>query len=73
MVHNIAIESLILPCLDRTNVRERSNFTYDLHVDPTTRPTPMDILQNVNTGCDTNDEYDHRERSSSAHRSPHFF
>lgn len=43
MVHNIAIKSVIFTCPDRTDVRERDNWTYDLHADTTTGPTPMDI------------------------------
>lgn len=73
MVHNIAIESFIFPCPDHTDVHERANWTYHLHVVPTIGPTPMNIPQNVNVGGDIDDECDHRERGSPAHRSPYIY
>ncbi|MCI08018.1 hypothetical protein A2U01_0029089, partial [Trifolium medium] len=54
MVQKNAIEGVVLPCPDRTDVQNRANWLYDLNANPAADPMPMDIQQNVAADGDTN-------------------
>lgn len=77
MISNIEVPSVILPCPNRTNVKNRANCINNLNVGIEAGPVPMDILENVIAYGAIDDEYDHKERGSpvqdpSPHHSPIF-
>lgn len=61
MFHNIVINGVVLPCPNRTNVRNNANWIYDLNVEA--KSEPMDIPKNVVADGATNDEFYQRERA----------
>lgn len=70
MIANRVVPSIILLCLNRTDVRLKANWTYNLNVGVEAGPVPMDIHENVTANGDTVDEFDQRERDSPVHQSP---
>lgn len=70
VIANMVVPSIILPCMNRTDVRVRANWTYNLNLGVEVGQVPMDIHENVAADGDIDDEFDQRERGSPVHQSP---
>lgn len=70
MISNKEVPSVVLPCLDRTNMQNRENWIYNLNIDIEVRAVPMDIPKNVNTRGGADEKYDQREQGSLVHEPP---
>lgn len=56
MVKNVAIKSIIFPCPDRPDIRNKRNSTYDLNAPPVIGLVP----QNFTNGDGTYDDFEQR-------------
>lgn len=58
MVHNMAIDNMVLPFPQCTDVHNEANWVYDLRAKPQDEAEPMDIREIVAADGATDDEYD---------------